>query len=181
MKSFSTEIVKNLKFILKDKSKNLHEPELSTEDLNHINKCFKSGMISTAGKYVSKFENEIKKITKSKYVVSVSNGTVGLFISLKVSGVKDNDEVLVPAVTFVASANAVAQCNAIPHFIDIENKTLGIDINKLEKYLLENTFIKKNFCYNKKTKRRIKAIIPVHVFGHPCEIKKIVRVAKNLN
>ena len=178
MKSFSTEIVKNLKFILKDKNKNLHEPELDEEDLNHINKCFKSGMISTAGNYVSKFENEIKKITKSKYVVSVSNGTVGLFISLKVSGVKDNDEVLVPAVTFVASANAVAQCNAIPHFIDIEDKTLGIDINKLEKYLCKNTFIKKNICYNKKTKRKIKAIIPVHVFGHPCEIKKIVLVAK---
>ena len=122
MKSFSTEIVKNLKFILKDKSKNLHEPELSPEDLNHINKCFKSGMISTAGKYVSKFENEIKKITKSKYVVSVSNGTVGLFISLKVSGVKDNDEVLVPAVTFVASANAVAQCNAIPHLLILKIK-----------------------------------------------------------
>jgi ribosomal protein S13 len=66
MKSFSTEIVKNLKFILKDKNKNLHEPELDEEDLNHINKCFKSGMISTAGNYVSKFENEIKKITKSK-------------------------------------------------------------------------------------------------------------------
>lgn len=178
MKSLSKQVINKLNLILKKKNKNLHEPELNRKDFVHISKCFKSGMISTAGNYVSKFENEIKKITKSKYVISVSNGTVGLFISLKASGVQDNDEVLVPAITFVASANAVAHCNAVPHFIDIEKDTLGIDVHKLEKYLFKNTYIKNNLCYNNKTKKRIRAIIAVHVFGHPCQIEKIVKVAK---
>jgi perosamine synthetase len=178
MKSLSHKVIKNLKSIFKNVNINLHEPELNNIDLMHIRKCFNSGMISTAGLYVSKFENEIKKITKSKYVVSVSNGTVGLFISLKVAGIGYKDEVLIPAVTFVATANAVAQCNATPHFVDIEKKSFGIDVNKLEKYLIENTYLKNNQCFNKKTKRKIKAIMPVHVFGHPCEITKIMKVAK---
>ncbi len=178
MKPLHLEIKNNLKSILGKKKINLHEPDLNNKDFIHIKKCFNSGMISTAGVYVSKFENEIKKITKSKYVVSVTNGTIGLFVSLLTVGVKQNDEVLLPAITFVATANAVAHCHAIPHFVDIENESLGIDSNKLEKYLLKNTYIKNNSCFNKNTKRKIKAIIPVHIFGHPCEIEKILKVSR---
>ena len=178
MKPLHLQIKNNLKSILGKKKINLHEPDLNNKDFIHIKKCFNSGMVSTAGVYVSKFENEIKKITKSKYVVSVTNGTIGLFVSLMTIGVKQNDEVLLPAITFVATANAVAQCHAIPHFVDIENESLGIDAHKLEKYLLKNTYIKNNSCFNKNTKRRIKAIIPVHIFGHPCEIEKILKVSR---
>lgn len=172
---------KRLKFIFKNKNLNLHEPDLDEKDLFHLQKCFKSGMISTAGQYVDKFEGEIKKITKCKYVVSVTNGTIGLFVSLKVLNITQNDEVLVPAVSFVATANAVSHCGAVPHFVDIENRTNGIDAIQLEKYLLKNTYRKKGVYFNKKTKRPIKAIIPVHIFGHPCEINKIVKVAKRFN
>ncbi len=178
MKNLSKKIVNQLKLFLKKSNYNLHEPELNFRDLHHLNQCFKSGMISTAGKYVTKFENEIKKTTKSKYVVSVTSGTVGLFISLKVLNIKKNDEVIVPAITFVATANAVAQCDAIPHFADIENTTFGIDATKLDKYLSKATYIKKNICYNRKTKKIIRAIIPVHIFGHPCKIDQIIKVAK---
>ena len=178
MKLLQQEIINNLKLVLGKKKIILHEPDLDNKDLIHIKKCFNSGMVSTAGAYVSKFENEIKKITNSKYVISVTNGTVGLFISLLTAGVKQNDEVLLPAITFVATANAVAQCHAIPHFVDIENDTLGIDADKLEKYLLKNTYIKNNSCFNKRSKRKIKAIIPVHIFGHPCEIEKILKVSR---
>lgn len=178
MKLLHKKIIVNLKSVLGLKKISLHEPDLNDKDFFHLKKCFQSGMISTAGTYVSKFENELKKITKSKYVISVSNGTVGLFVSLLTIGIKQNDEVLLPAITFVATANAVAQCKAIPHFVDIEQNTLGIDAGKLEKYLKKNTYIKKNSCFNKKTKRRIKAIIPVHIFGHPCKINEILKVAK---
>ena len=91
MKLLQQDIVKNLRLVLGKKKINLHEPDLDNEDLIHIKKCFNSGMVSTAGVYVSKFENEIKKITKSKYVISVTNGTIGLFISLLTAGVKQND------------------------------------------------------------------------------------------
>lgn len=173
------EIVKKLKSVLgRRKNIVLHEPDLDLVDLRHLRNCFKSGMISTVGDYVKKFENEIKNITKSKYIISVSNGTIGLFISLKVTGVKSDDEVLIPAVSFVATANAVAHCNATPHFVDIGETDLGIDPIRLDEYLKKNTYMKKNNCFNKKTKKPIKAIIPVHVFGHPCNINKIIKVCK---
>jgi len=160
---------------------NLHEPQLKPKDMIYIKKCFNSGLVSTAGKYVNLFEKKIKKITKSKNVISIINGTCGLHISLKVLGIKSNDEVLVPAITFVATANAVAHCNAIPHFVEIEEDTFGIDPIKLEKYLDKNTIIKKGKCFNFNTKRFISAIIPVHVFGHPCKIDKLKALAKKFN
>jgi perosamine synthetase len=181
MEHLSRNILKNLKLILGQKKFGLHEPDLDNKDFKHIKKCFYSGMISTAGEYVIKFEKKIKEIVNSRYVVSVSNGTVGLFISLKSIGIKKNEEILLPAVSFVATANAVAQCDAIPHFVDIENRTNGIDAVKLEKYLLRNTFKRNGYCFNKKTNRRIRAIIPVHVFGHPCEIEKIIKLSKKFN
>ena len=178
MQKFSIKFVRQLQTFLKKKKYELHEPELSSEDLIHIKKCFYSSMISTGGEYVTKFENQIKKFTKSKYAVAVSNGTVGLFLALHVLDVKKNEEVLVPAISFVATANAVSHCGAIPHFIDIDKETLGIDCEKLENYLNSKTYIKKNSCYNKDTKRKISAIIPVHIFGHPCKIDKVVKLAK---
>ena len=100
-------------------------------------------MISTAGEYVNKFEDQVKKITKCKYVVSVTNGTIGLFISLKSLNIKKNDEVLLPAVSFVATANAIAHIGGIPHFVDIEHRTMGVDALKLNEYLEKNTYKKK--------------------------------------
>ena len=91
----------------------------------------------------------------------------------------ENDEDLVPAFTFVATANAVKYCNGIPHFIDIEDKHFGINFDKLRIYLKKISVSKKNHCINKNTGRRIKAIIPVHVFGHPVEIKKLLSLSKN--
>ena len=95
--------------------------------------------VSTTGKYFDKLEADLANFTGAKYAVSVVNGTAALHIALKLAGVKDNDEVLVPALTFVATANAVTYCSAIPHFVYSEESTLGMSASKLREYLLGTT------------------------------------------
>ena len=163
---------------LKKKYLPLHEPSLSKKDEIKVIKGLKSGFVSTAGKDIKKFENKIKKVIKSKYVVSTINGTSAIHIGLKSLGVKHNDEVLIPSISFVAPANAILYNGAIPHFVDSELNHFGVDSEKLEKYLKKNTIIKKNLCINKKTKRIIRAIVIVHVFGHPANIDKIIPICK---
>ena len=97
------------------------------------------------------------------------------------AGVKNNEEVLVPGLTFVATANAVSYCGAVPHFVDSEECTLGIDPLKLEDYLSSITQFSGGCCINKNTGRKISAIVPVHIFGHPCKIDAILEVAKKYN
>ena len=106
------------------------------------------------------------------------NGTCALQLALSLAGVKKNDEVLVPALTFVATANAVIHAGGIPNFIDSEIETLGICPIKLEKYLCKIAIIKNNSCFNKITGRKIAAIVPVHVFGHPVKLKKLLVISK---
>ncbi len=163
---------------LKKKHLPLHEPSLTKKDEIKVIEGMKSGFVSTAGKDIQKFENKIKKIIKSKYVISTINGTSAIHIGLKSLGVQFNDEVLIPSISFVAPANAILYNGAIPHFIDSEPNHFGVDSKKLKQYLKKNTIIKNNLCINKKTKRIIRAIIVVHVFGHPANIVNIVSICK---
>jgi perosamine synthetase len=130
---------------------------------------------------VDRFEQEITKYTGAKRAVAVVNGTAALHVSLLLAGVKRNEEVLVPGLTFVATANAVTYCGAIPHFVDSEESTLGVDPHKLEDYLSSTTEFSGECCINKYTGRKISAIIPVHIFGHPCKIEAILEVARKFN
>ena len=120
----------------------LHEPYFSGNEISYLEDCVRSTFVSSVGKYVDKFEADLCSFTGSKYAIAVVNGTAALHISLKLAGVKDGMEVLIPSLTFVATGNAVKYCNAIPHFIDSELETLGVDPVKLESYLKENTFLK---------------------------------------
>jgi len=106
----------------------------------------------------------------TKKVAAVVNGTAALHIALKLAGVESGDEVLTPALTFVATANAVAYCSAIPHFVDSEESTLGLDPHKLKVYLKDIARAGSDSCCNKLTGRRIKAVIPMHTFGHPVDL-----------
>ena len=117
----------------------------------------------------------------AKYAVAIVNGTSALHLSLLLAGIKKNDEVLLPALTFVASANAVLYCNAIPNFVDSDKVGLGIDIVKLEKYLRSNCEVNNNVCINKQTGRIIRGIMPVHVFGHCSNLNQLLKLAKNYN
>jgi perosamine synthetase len=172
------QIINIVKKILGKGRHSLHEPYFCGNEWNYVKKTLDENYVSSIGSFVNKFEDQIKKFTKSKYAIPVVNGTEALHLSLVACGVKSNDEVLVPTITFVGTANAVVYSGAIPHFVDSELETLGIDPLKLEKYLEKITIKKGKFYFNKKTKRRIKAIMPVHVFGNICKIDKILKIAK---
>jgi len=176
-KNLSKELINIFKSNLDLKNPQLHEPTIEKDDLYNIKKCISKNHIAI-GAFIKKFEKKISDLTKSKYVVATNSGTSALHISCLLLGVKENDEVLVPSFTFVATANAIKYCNAIPHFVDIEEKSFGINIVKLEHYLKKNTTIRNNICLNKKTKRIIRGIIPVHIFGHSTQIDKLLSLAK---
>jgi len=143
----------------------LHEPIIDEADLISVAQTLKSGYVSSVGQSINKFEKNLSEYTKANYVVAMNSGTSALHIALLVNGVCPNDEILLPALTFVATANSILYCNAIPHFIDSNIENLGIDNRKLLDYLKKNTKIQNNQCINKNTGRVISAIIPVHVFG----------------
>jgi perosamine synthetase len=159
----------------------LHEPLFSGNEWNYVKECLDAGWVSSVGEYVERFENELTAYTGAKYAVAVVNGTAALHIALKLVGVRPGDEVILPTLTFVATANAVSYCGAIPHFADSEIKTLGIDPNKLEAYLLEACNVRPEGCFNKQTGRRIKALIAMHTFGHPVDIEPLVKVCQRFN
>ena len=159
----------------------LHEPSFSELESQLVEDCIKSTFVSSVGKYVDQFEKQIADYTSAKRAIAVVNGTAALHVSLVLAGVKQNEEVLVPGLTFVATANAVSYCGAIPHFVDAEEDTLGIDPLKLEDYLSSITEFSGGFSINKNTGRKISAIVPVHIFGHPCKIDEILVVAGKYN
>lgn len=154
----------------------LHEPEFSGNEWKYTKECLDSGYVSSIGTFVNKFENDLANYTQSKHAIVVNNGTSALHIALMLAGVESGHEVLVPALTFVATANAVVYCGATPHFVDCEEESLGIDPVKLREYLKEKTEIRGGVCFNKKTKRVISALVPMHTFGHPSKINELLEI-----
>tara|TARA_X000000950_G_scaffold288608_1_gene406271 strand:+ start:16311 stop:17477 length:1167 start_codon:yes stop_codon:yes gene_type:complete len=175
----SKKILKSIQTTIGSKNINyfLHEPNLNKNDNKMVNKCINSKFVSTVGKFSDLFSKELKKFTKARYVLCLNNGTSALHLAIKVLGVKKNEEILLPSLTFVATGNAILYNNAIPHFIEVDNNLL-IDLNKLENYLNKNTFLKNGKCFNKNSLRVIKAIIPLHIFGHICNMTKLKKIAK---
>ena len=157
------------------KSRELHEPIFFGNELKYIKKCLESTFISTMSPFVEKLEKKLCQYTGSKYAIALNSGTSALQLSIILSGINRNEEVLVPTLNYISSSNAILIANAIPHFVDIDKKTLGIDTKKLRKYLIKKTFKKNNMYINKKTKRPIRAIIPMHTFGHPSNMKEIMK------
>lgn len=162
----------------RNKGASLHEPQFSGREWEYVKECLDTGWVSSVGKFVDRFEKELADFTGAKHAIVTVNGTAALHICYLLSGVQPNDEVLVPTLTFVATCNALHYCNAVPHFIDCEEKHLGIDIVKLENYLSEITEIKNHICYNKKTGRVIRAICAMHTFGHPVDLDSILALSK---
>ena len=159
----------------------LHEPSFDGNEWIYVKECLDSTFVSSVGKFVDRFESDLAHLTGAKNVISVVNGTAALHIALKLAGVVSNDEVLVPALTFVATVNAVTYCNAIPHFVDSEVRTLGMDAYKLREYLISQTEQYGGKCINKATGRVIRAIVPMHTFGHPSDIEGLLSISKDFN
>ena len=159
----------------------LHEPVFQGQEWNYLKDCLESTYVSSTGPYVDKFEADLAHYTGAGYAVAVSNGTAALHIALVLADVKPGDEVLVPSISFVATANAVSYCHAKPHFMDSCSENLGVDPVKLDAYLSYSSIQKNNLCINKKTGNAIKAMVPMHVFGHPVGMDALKAVADHHN
>jgi len=159
----------------------LHEPNIGQRENELVSKCLASGWVSSVGEYISEFEQGLAKFTNSKHAIAVVNGTAALHLALHSVGVKPGDEVLVPTLSFVATANAVSHCGAIPHFVDSDPETLGLDPLALREHLRANTSLRDGVLHNTSTGRRISAVVPMHTFGHPMQIETLIDVAKEFN
>ena len=154
----------------------LHEPSFIGNEWVYLKECLDSTFVSSVGKFVDRFEADIAAYTGTKHVVAVVNGTAALHMALQLAGVRQHDEVLIPALTFVATANAVTYCGAAPHFVDCEECTLGVDPLALRDYLNSITEIRNKQCINRKTGNVIRALVPMHTFGHPVNIEGLLAV-----
>ena len=159
----------------------LHEPNIGQRENELVSKCLASGWVSSVGEYISEFEQGLAKFTNSKHAIAVVNGTAALHLALHSVGVKPGDEVLVPTLSFVATANAVSHCGAIPHFVDSDPETLGLDPLALREHLRANASLRDGELHNTSTGRRISAVVPMHTFGHPMQIEALIDVAKEFN
>ncbi len=157
----------------------LHEPSFNGNEWAYIKECLDTGWVSSVGGFVDRFETDLAAYTGVKRAVAVVNGTAALHICLLLAGIQADDEVLIPALTFIATANAVSYCGAIPHFIDCEERTLGVDPHKLAMYLEKITVQQADGCHNRRTGRRIKAVVPMHTFGHPVDLDPLLEVCRH--
>lgn len=157
----------------------LHEPRFGGNEWNYVRECLDSTFVSSVGKFVDRFEAELASFTGAKHAVAVVNGTAALHASLMLAGVRRDDEVLIPALTFVATANAVAYCGAVPHFVESDERTLGMDVNALREYLIAIADVDGGHCVNRLTGRVIRAVVPMHTFGHPVDIAALLGVARD--
>jgi len=162
----------------------LHEPSIYGNEWKYIKNCLDEGWVSSSGKYVDLFEKKIAKYTGAKYAIACINGTSALQISLKLAGVRMNNEVIVPSLTFIAPVNAINYNNAKPIFMDNDDY-YTIDVDKTVEFLNKKTrtVLRKKLpvTINKKTRKRIVALIVVHLFGNTAKIDNLVDICKKKN
>jgi perosamine synthetase len=155
----------------------LHEPHFGGSEWQYVKECLDTTMVSSIGRFVDRFEAALAGFTGAGHAVAVANGTVALQIALQLAGVRPGDEVLVPALSFAATANAVVHAGAIPHFVDSEWATLGIAARPLRAYLSSIAHRDAGGCVNRATGRSVRAIVPMHTFGHPVDLDGVLAVA----
>jgi aminotransferase in exopolysaccharide biosynthesis len=155
----------------------LHAPVFNGNEKKYLNQCIDTTYVSYVGEFVTQFEESTAAFTGSRHAVAMVNGTAALHIALVVAGVEPGDEVITQPLTFVATANAIRHAGAVPLFVDVDRDTLGMSPEKLEDFLKKNTTSNNGRCINRQTGKTIKAVLPVHIFGHPCRIAEITRIA----
>lgn len=154
----------------------LHEPEFAGREWEYVKDCIDTGWVSSNGAYVDRFERDLAALTGASHSVAVMNGTAALHLALLLAGVRAGDEVIVPTLTFVATANAVAYCGAMPHFADAALPSLGLDPDKLDRHLADILEMNSGRKINRFTGRPIAAAVVMHAFGHPADIERLVDV-----
>lgn len=154
----------------------LHSPFFGGNEKKYLLDTIDTTFVSSVGAYVDRFEQMMQQITHTSKAVAVVNGTSGLQVALRLSGVQEGDEVITQALTFVATANAISYLGAIPVFVDVDLDTMGLSPYALEKFLEENAELRDGSCFNKKTGRKFSACVPMHTFGFPVHLDELLRV-----
>jgi perosamine synthetase len=175
--NLATNIVAALRAVVGGGAVALHEPYFGGNEWKYLKECLDSTYVSSVGAFVERFEGGLADFTGAGHAIAVVNGTAALQVALQLAGVQQGEEVLVPSLTFVATSNAVAHCGAVPHFIESEQRSFGVDADALGEYLSDITELRHETCFNRLTGRIIRALVPMHVFGHPVELEKLLQVA----
>lgn len=171
------QVVHAVRTVTGDQPVALHEPSFGGNEWKYLKECLDTGYVSSVGAFVNRFEADLAAFTGARHAVAVVNGTAALQVALRLVGVQPGDEVLVPALTFVATASAAMHAGAVPHFVDSEETSLGMDPVRLRDYLARTTELRDGRCCNLRTGRVIRALVPMHTFGHPGDIEGLLAVA----
>ena len=156
-------------------------PVFIGNEKKYLNECVDTTFVSSIGKFVDRFEEDMAKYTGAKKAVVCVSGTNALHMSLLLVGVERDDEVLTQALTFIATCNALSYIGAHPVFIDVDKSTMGLSPDAIKEWLTKNAEIRKGECRNKNTGRRVKACVPMHTFGHPVRIDEIAALCNEWN
>jgi aminotransferase in exopolysaccharide biosynthesis len=161
----------------------LHAPVFNGNEKKYLIECIDTTFVSSVGKFVDRFEEEIAQFTGANKAVSCVNGTNALHLALKLVGVENDTEVITQPLTFIATANAISYCGATPIFLDVDMDTMGLSPSSLRKWLEEHTVrtTQHGQSINRLTGKRVTACVPMHTFGHPCRIDEIVEVCNEFN
>lgn len=159
----------------------LSEPVMAGNEWEYVKECIDTGWVSSAGKFVDAFAEKFAEYLETSHAVPIVNGTAALHISLVALGLRPDEEVLVPTLTFAATANVVIYCGANPVFMDVEKDTLGLDPQKVEDFLTKGCDWRDGCLVNRATDRDVGGIIPVHLYGHPVDMAPILELAEKYN
>ena len=156
----------------------LSVPLFAGNEKKYLEECIDTTFVSSVGPFVDRFEKDIASYTGAARAVVCVSGTNALHMSLLLSGVERDDEVLTQALTFIATCNAISYIGAHPVFLDVDRETLGLSPSAVRAWLENNAELREDGCYNRRTGRRVKACVPMHTFGHPVRIKELVTICK---
>lgn len=170
-----------IKNIFKKDEIQLHEPCFMGKEKQYLNECIDSGFVSSVGKFVNLFEDKIKEFFKVKYAIAMNCGTSALHMALLANKIGKNHEVITQSISFVATANAISYSGAKIIFLDSSLDTLSLDPLALKTFFKKNTYQKNNKCFNKITKKQIKALVVMHTFGLSAYIDEILDICNENN
>src|SRR5215813_8207249 len=159
----------------------LSVPHLCGNEAIYLQQCIESGWVSSAGPFVERLENQIAEFVKTRFAVATSSGTAALHLALRATGVRADEEVLMPSVTFIAPANAIRYMGAWPVLMDSDPLHWQMDVNKMRDFLQRECGFNQGQLTNRQTGRRIRAVIPVHVLGHPVDMDPIMNLAEEFS
>lgn len=159
----------------------LHEPKFNGNEREYLLDCIDSTYVSSVGAYVDRFELMMALKSQTSKAIAVVNGTAGIQVALKLSGVSYGDEVITQALTFIATANAISYLGASPIFLDVDVDTMGLSPIAVSEFLENHGELRNGICFNKKTNKKIAACLPMHTFGFPVHLEGLLEICERWN